>query len=417
MRKKKPIYHLSRFPTQVKRMTKKIFDEDVMLRKCEAQVTDCIELKDGFGIELDQTVFYPEGGGQLSDTGELLIGEKTVAVIHIREKDGHIFHETKAPVATGTKVEAQIHWQTRFDHMQQHCGEHLLSYAFCKLFGADNIGFHMSPDMVTIDLSRQVSTEEIAQAEELANEHIQADLPIRTEWMDAEKASKAASRKFNDKLTGPVRVVAIEDSDSCTCCGTHPPRTGMTGLLKIFKAEKHKQGTRIYFLCGRLALKKINDCWESLSKATQAISLKEEEICLGVSKLQEENSQLRAQLAAFEQQWAGNRAQQLLAAAELSSGAKEILTVEDDITPDAARSLAQELAKDPLVRAAVFYASKDRLNYILVQGEKATGSCRQKITAINELLQGRGGGKDNQSQGSAPLQPDWQNIVKQQFYK
>ena len=98
-------------------MTKKIFDEDVMLRKCEAQVTDCIELKDGFGIELDQTVLYPEGGGQLSDTGELLIGEKTVAVIHVREKDGHIFHETKAPVATGTKVEAQIHWQTRFDHM------------------------------------------------------------------------------------------------------------------------------------------------------------------------------------------------------------------------------------------------------------------------------------------------------------
>lgn len=106
-----------------------------------------------------------------------------------------------------------------------------------------------------------------------------------------------------------------------------------------------------------------------------------------------------------------------LGAAELSSGAKEILTVEDDITPDAARSLAQELAKAPLVRAAVFYASKDRLNYILVQGEKATGSCRQKITAINELLQGRGGGKDNQAQGSAPLQPDWQNIVKQQFYK
>ena len=129
-----------------------------MLRKCEAQVTYCIELKDGFGIELDQTVFYPEGGGQLSDTGELLIGEKTVAVIHVREKDGHIFHETKAPVATGTKVEAQIHWQTRFDHMQQHCGEHLLSYAFWKLFGADHIGFHMSPDMVTIDLSRQVST-------------------------------------------------------------------------------------------------------------------------------------------------------------------------------------------------------------------------------------------------------------------
>ena len=132
-------------------MTKKLFDEDVMLSQCEALVTDCVELKDGFGIELDQTVFYPEGGGQLSDTGELLIGEKAVAVFHVREKDGRILHETKEPLTAGTKVEAKINWQARFDHMQQHCGEHLLSYAFWKL------------------LSRQVSAEEIAQAEKLAN--------------------------------------------------------------------------------------------------------------------------------------------------------------------------------------------------------------------------------------------------------
>lgn len=396
-------------------MTKKLFDEDVMLKKCEALVTDCIELKDGFGIELDQTVFYPEGGGQLSDTGELLIGEKTIAVTHVREKDGRILHETKEPLAAGTKVEARIHWQIRFDHIQQHCGEHLLSYAFWKLFEADNIGFHMSPEMVTIDLSRQVSEAEIAQAEKLANEHIQADLPVRTEWMDAEKAATAASRKFNDKLTGPVRVVTIEGSDSCTCCGTHPPRTGMAGLLKIFKAEKHKQGTRIYFLCGRLALEKINSCLESLSKAAQALSLKEEGIHLGVSRLQEENSQLRARLAAFEQQWASSHAQQLLAEAELFHGAKDILALEEDITPDAARSLAQELMKAPLARATIFYATKDRLNYILVQGENTEGSCRQRIADINVLLQGRGGGKDKLAQGSSPLPLDWQSIIKKHF--
>lgn len=393
-------------------MARKLFEEDVMRKSCQAVVTACREMKKGYGLELDQTVFYPEGGGQLSDTGELLWGDKSVKVTHVREKEGHILHETEEPVPVGTKVEARLHWQSRFDHMQQHCGEHLLSFGFWKLCGADNIGFHMSEEMVAIDLSKEVTSEEIAQVEALANEQIQADLPVTTEWMEAAEAAEKAKRKFNDKLTGPVRVVAIKGSDSCTCCGTHPPRTGMVGLVKIFKAEKHKQGTRISFLCGRLALEKINACWQGLAEAAKALSLKEEKIADGVTRLLEENRNLRERLGALERQRAIEMAGQLLKSSPAKEGIIDIV-VQEDLSPESAQVLAQELSKEPQVRGTIFYTQKDRLNYILVQGEAVPGSCREGIASLNNLLGGRGGGKDRQAQGSAPLREGWQELVKE----
>ena len=384
-------------------MTKKLFLEDVLQRSSEAVVTDCVELKTGFGIVLDQTVFYPEGGGQLSDTGKLICGDREVVVTHVRETEGRVLHETAEPLPVGTQVLAEIDWQTRFDHMQQHCGEHLLSYGFWKICGADNVGFHMSPEMVTIDLSREVSSAEIAQVEALANLHIQENRPIRAEWMAAEKAAKCATRKFNDKLTGPVRVVQIEGSDACTCCGTHPPMTGMVGLVKIFKAEKHKQGTRIYFLCGRLAMEKISRCWQELNGAVQLLSLKDEEIRLGVERLQDEIKELKEKLSGAELRWVQEKAHQLLQDTPLTDGVKSITMQEEDISADAARKLAQVLSEDPQAEVTIYYPSGSRMNYVLASGSEVKVSCRERIKAINERLGGRGGGKDNFAQGSAEV--------------
>ena len=383
--------------------TIRLYDEQVMLRSCQTVVTACVELKNGFGLELAQTVFYPEGGGQLSDTGKLLFDNKTVKVTHVREKDGHILHETVEPVAVGTEVTAEIDWQVRFDHMQQHCGEHLLSYGFWKLCQADNVGFHMSEDMVTIDLNREVSEAEVMQVETLANQQIQENLPVKTAWMDAEQAAACATRKFNDKLTGLVRVVSIAGSDACTCCGTHPPMTGMVGLVKIFKAEKHKTGTRIYFLCGRLAMEKIQKCWQELSAAVQLLSLKDEEIKLGVERLQTENRELQEKLSLAEERWINEIAPQLLAQAELANDVKVIEVHFDDISAEAARKLAQRLAENPQAQVTLYYKSKNRLNYILTQGSDVPGSCRDRISILNKKLGGKGGGKDNMAQGSSAL--------------
>ncbi len=383
--------------------TRRLYDEQVMLRSCKTVVTACVERKKGFGVELSETVFYPEGGGQLSDTGRLILADKTINVTHVREKDGHIFHETAEPIAVGTEVTAEIDWQMRFDHMQQHCGEHLLSYGFWKLCQADNVGFHMTEEMVTIDLSREVSAAEVQQVENLANAQIQENLPIKTTWMDAEQAAVCATRKFNDKLAGPVRVVSIEGSDACTCCGTHPPMTGMVGLVKIFKAEKHKEGTRIYFLCGRRAMDKIQKCWQELNGAVQLLSLKDEEIRLGVEHLQAENKELRDKLVIAEERWVNEIAPQLLAKAELKENIKMVEVHFEDISAEAAKKLAQRLAEDPQAQVTLFYKLKNRLNYILTRGTSVPHSCRERIGVLNKELNGHGGGNDNMAQGSSAI--------------
>ena len=383
--------------------TIRLYDEQVMLRSCKTIVTACVERKKGFGVELAETVFYPEGGGQLSDTGKLILADKTIKVTHVREKDGHIYHETAEPIAVGTEVTAEIDWQMRFDHMQQHCGEHLLSYGFWKLCQADNVGFHMTEEMVTIDLNREVSAAEVQQVETLANAQIQENLPIKTTWMEAEQAAVCATRKFNDKLTGPVRVVSIEGSDACTCCGTHPPMTGMVGLVKIFKAEKHKEGTRIYFLCGRLAMAKIQKCWQELTGAVQLLSLKDEEIRQGVERLQTENKELRDKLALAEERWVNEIAPQLLAKAELKDDIKIVEAHFEDISADAAKKLTQKLVEEPQAQVTVFYKQKNRLNYILAKGAAVSVSCRERIAVLNKELNGHGGGNDNMAQGSSAV--------------
>ncbi|MBO6203667.1 MAG: alanyl-tRNA editing protein, partial [Selenomonas sp.] len=248
-----------------------------------------------------------------------------------------------------------------------------------------------------------VSAAEVQQVETLANAQIQENLPIKTTWMDAEQAAVCATRKFNDKLTGKLRVVSIEGSDACTCCGTHPPMTGMVGLVKIFKTEKHKDGTRIYFLCGRRAMDKIQKCWQELNGAVQLLSLKDEEIRLGVEHLQAENKELRDKLVIAEERWVNEIAPQLLAKAELKENIKMVEIRFEDISAEAAKKLAQRLAEDPQAQVTLFYKLKNRLNYILTRGTSVPHSCRERIGVLNKELNGHGGGNDNMAQGSSAI--------------
>ena len=361
-------------------MTQKIYEEDVLCRECSAVVTDCHEMKKGFAIELDRTVFFPEGGGQLSDTGVIEHDGVSVRVRHVRSKDGHILHETAESIDVGTKVTARIDWQTRFDHMQQHCGEHLLSYAFWKLFNANNIGFHESEDMVTIDLDKKVTQEDTRKAEAMANHDIK----------------------------GSLRIVSVEDSDICTCCGTHPPRTGMVGLVKVFRIQSWKGGTRVYFLCGRQALDEIGKRLDSLSKASNLLSIKDVEIEEGTERLINENKELIAKLHAMEESAARKRALELVqSAAVCDDGTKRICVIEDDMPARDASLLAKAAAEDDAAAILVVYTDGRRIGYIAARGSKAVGSCRDDIRMIGEALSGRGGGRDSYAQGSAPASDGW----------
>ena len=233
-------------------MTVKLFENNSLLKECTATVTACTEKEGQYLVELDQTVFFPEGGGQLSDKGKI----NEAVVSHVSEKDGHIYHECDKPLEAGTEVKAVLDWKVRLDRMQQHLGEHLLSYACWKLFKANNIGFHMNEDDVFIDLDKELTEEELLKAELYTNEIIWENRPVHISYMDSTEAVKLKDkmRKFNSKLTGTLRIVSVEDADICTCCGTHPPFTGMLGSVKVIRHEKHKGGCRVEFVCGSRAL-------------------------------------------------------------------------------------------------------------------------------------------------------------------
>lgn len=387
--------------------TKRLFDENVMQRECEAVVVRTEPYHEGYAVVLDQTVFFPEGG-QLSDTGTLTAGEKAFPVKHVHEKAGEIFHETKEPLAPGTKVVAKIDWPVRFDHMQQHCGEHMLSYAFYKLFGAHNVGFHMSADMVGIDLDREVDWQQALQAERFTNREIQEDRPVTTKLVPAEEAAKMNLRKFNDKLTGILRIVTVEGSDSCTCCGTHPTSSGMVGLVKIFKVEKHKEGSRISFLCGREALERVEQYMLAALDASNLLSIKETELPDGIARLQQEKKELGERLTECTGKLLEYRIEEMKAhSATTEAGHAKFVFLESDMTPKEAKALAKRLGEIPEAFSAIFYQNGERLNYMFLATDGAAVNCQQVIRTVNEAFGGRGGGRPESCQGSAICPADW----------
>ncbi|WP_417083336.1 alanyl-tRNA editing protein [Mitsuokella jalaludinii] len=388
--------------------TKRLFDKNVMQRECEAVVVRTEPYHEGYAVVLDQTVFFPEGGGQLSDTGTLTAGEKALPVKHVHEKAGEIFHETKEPLAPGTKVVAKIDWPVRFDHMQQHCGEHMLSYAFYKLFGAHNVGFHMSADMVGIDLDREVDWQQALQAERFTNREIQEDRPVTTKLVPAEEAAKMNLRKFNDKLTGILRIVTVEGSDSCTCCGTHPTSSGMVGLVKIFKVEKHKEGSRISFLCGREALERVEQYMLAALDASNLLSIKETELPDGIARLQQEKKELGERLTECTGKLLEYRIEEMKAhSATTEAGHAKFVFLESDMTPKEAKALAKRLGEIPEAFSAIFYQNGERLNYMFLATDGAAVNCQQVIRTVNEAFGGRGGGRPESCQGSAICPADW----------
>lgn len=388
--------------------TKRLFDENVMQRECEAVVVRTEPYHEGYAVVFDQTVFFPEGGGQLSDTGTLTAGEKALPVKHVHEKAGEIFHETKEPLAPGTKVVAKIDWPVCFDHMQQHCGEHMLSYAFYKLFGAHNVGFHMSADMVGIDLDREVDWQQALQAERFTNREIQEDRPVTTKLVPAEEAAKMNLRKFNDKLTGILRIVTVEGSDSCTCCGTHPTSSGMVGLVKIFKVEKHKEGSRISFLCGREALERVEQYMLAALDASNLLSIKETELPDGIARLQQEKKELGERLTECTGKLLEYRIEEMKAhPATTEAGHAKFVFLESDMTPKEAKALAKRLGEIPEAFSAIFYQNGERLNYMFLATDGAAVNCQQVIRTVNEAFGGRGGGRPESCQGSAICPADW----------
>ena len=387
-------------------MTVKLFENNSLLKECTATVTACTEKEGQYLVELDQTVFFPEGGGQLSDKGKIA----DVIVSHVSEKDGHIYHECDKPLEVGAEVKAVLDWRVRLDRMQQHLGEHLLSYACWKLFKANNIGFHMNEDDVFIDLDKELTEEELLKAELYTNEIIWENRPVHISYMDSTEAVKLKDkmRKFNSKLTGTLRIVSVEDADICTCCGTHPPFTGMLGSVKVIRHEKHKGGCRVEFVCGSRALADADKKNSTLLTVAQGLSVKPEQVPDALAKLKADLlaqlDDVKSKLLKIEEA----QLQELYENAPTNAAGTKILAVPLDghDAKDIKVFLPKATALEHTICLLVA-AKPERISYAAALGAATEGDCRVLIKLLNEAFGGRGGGKSDCAQGGADYCADW----------
>ena len=270
-------------------MTEKIYEQAPFLVKFEAKVLSCEKGKKGFDIVLDRTTFYPEGGGQPWDTGRLEISgtQDKVKVLEVHSREGEIVHTCNHPLEPGMAVTGVIDWDRRFDLMQQHSGEHIVSGLAHALWGCENVGFHMGAEVVTIDFDRPLTQEQFATLEKTANWHLwQVNLPVDITYPSPEELEHIRYRS-KKALTGPVRIVEFPGADCCACCGTHVNYPAQVGLVKLLSMEKFREGVRIQLVCGGRAFRYLNRTWNQNAQVSRFLSAKPFETAGAVERLLE----------------------------------------------------------------------------------------------------------------------------------
>ena len=366
--------------------TVKLYYENAYTQDFTAVVQSCEAVKNGFAVTLDRTAFYPEGGGQPADHGTL--GEARVLDVH--EKDGVVTHLCDRALSVGAEVGGRIDWARRFDHMQQHSGEHIISGLLCSTFLCDNVGFHMGADVVTIDYNAPITWEQALEVERRANAYIWADHPIRIWYPSAEELA-ALSYRSKKELTGAVRITEFPGADRCACCGTHVSSSGQVGLLKLLSCQKFRDGVRLELLCGQRALDCLAAGWEQARQIGQALSVKPQSAFAAVSRLQEELLSLKEKAARLEEADFAHVAAQY-------RGAGSVLHIAEPLDGDGARRLCDAIAKAAGGRCAVFAGQDGDYRYAVIE---SGGDLRPLVKDMNAALHGRGGGRDGFAQGSA----------------
>ncbi len=366
--------------------TVKLYYENAYTQDFTAVVQSCEAVKNGFAVTLDRTAFYPEGGGQPADHGTL--GEARVLDVH--EKDGVVTHLCDRALSVGAEVGGRIDWARRFDHMQQHSGEHIISGLLCSTFHCDNVGFHMGADVVTIDYNAPITWEQALELERRANAYIWADHPIRIWYPSAEELATLPYRSKKE-LTSAVRITEFPGADRCACCGTHVTSSAQVGLLKLLSCQKFRDGVRLELLCGQRALDCLAAGWEQARQIGQALSVKPQSAFAAVSRLQEELLSLKEKAARLEEADFAHTAAQY-------RDAGSVLHIAEPLDGDGARRLCDAIAKAAGGRCAVFAGQDGDYRYAVIE---SGGDLRQFIKDMNTALHGRGGGRDGFAQGSA----------------
>ena len=368
------------------------YEEDPFLTTFDAVVESCAMGKKGYDVILDRTAFYPEGGGQPYDVGTL----GPVRVLEVHNREGRVVHTCDGPLDEGSRVAGEIDWARRFDLMQQHSGEHIVSGLAHARWGCDNVGFHMGAEFITIDLNILLSPEQLQELEAAANRYIWENRPVEITYPSPEELEQLDYRSKKE-LTGQVRIVTFPGADCCACCGTHVRSAGQVGLVKLLSAEKFREGVRIELVCGGRALRYLNGILAQNSRVSHLLSAKVMETGGAVERLLEENNALKARCAAMED------ARFALLAQEYR-GKGDVVLFEDGLSPDGLRRLCYGVLHTCTGRCACFSGSESE-GYKYAIGQKG-GDLRGLVKEMNQALNGRGGGKPDFVQGSVRASSD-----------
>lgn len=377
--------------------TIKLYDYDAYATEFEAVVLACEEVrvvnkskeeKFLYEVILDQTLFFPEEGGQTPDKGVL----DGIEVVDVQiTKEHAIKHFVEVPMEVGVKVKGSINWQHRFFNMQQHSGEHLFSGLAHRKYGLRNVGFHLSNQIVTMDFDKPLSEEQLKEMEWAINEAIVANVEIKTGYPEKEELVELEYRS-KIEIDGEVRIVEIPGYDICACCAPHVHRTGEIGMFKIQNAQNYKGGIRISFLCGFRALEEYRKKAVIISEVSGMLATNQDNVVEYVSKLKTQVKSLKTQLS--------NAKQTLMESkiAEIPAEQKNVLLFEKDIDTPVMRSVVNKLVEQHNGICGVFVGT-DEEGYSFIIGSK-TMDCREIAVKLREAFNARGGGNAPMIQGS-----------------
>ncbi|TGB03451.1 alanyl-tRNA editing protein [Halobacillus salinus] len=390
-------------------MTRKLFYEDVYRSEFESVVVESAQEDGRDYVVLEETAFYPTGGGQPHDTGSL----SEIEVYNVEEVDGDVRHYVKESISEGTSVKGRIDWKRRFDHMQQHSGQHIISAVFHDTYNFPTTSFHLGADTVTIDLDTEELSDSILQeAEERVNEIIRRNVPIESKWVSVAEANEYPLRKPLS-VEGDVRLVVIPDVDYSGCGGTHPHSTSELMAVKFLGWTKNKKQVRLEFVCGNRVLEKLGDKHRVLNEVKQYVSKPEEEVAGEVGELIRAGKEKDKRIAELEKVLLQYEARDVVKEAQ---GNQVIARAYEGRTMKELQALGKAIVEEASYCYLILVSEQDdQLQFVLASGKEQELECNMNEVAgtVMPLIEGKGGGKPNFVQGGGKKLIDAQTFIEQ----
>lgn len=377
-------------------MTKKLYYDSAYIRDWQTTISEVLQREDGYYLILEETAFYPHGGGQPCDEGDI----GGIPVLDVISEDAKVLHKV-ASVPSENRVTCHLNWNRRFDHMQQHSGQHLLSAVCRDTYQAMTVSFHLGVDYATIDVELpELTTDQLSVIELEVNSRIYKNHSISSYFVSEAELAKLTLVK-QPKVTEHIRIVEIQDVEYNACGGTHVAATGEIGMIKLLKAEKQKGNVRIYFKCGYRALEEFNEGMKILGELSSKFNTGKDEIMDRIEKWEMEQKQLQANLADLRERNDRYVAQELLT---LAAGSPFIAHVFEDRLLKDLQSLAAKLGEDS--QLPVLLATKLENKVVLANSGETPVSCGAWFKANVGSYHGKGGGSDKIAQAGFPQWED-----------